>query len=158
MKIEFFHIPAFAYDESVAKLNSCIARQRVTNIEKHFVANGDNSFWAVAVTIADGNGEAGDTARRMKIDYRQVLSAEEFTVYARLRELRKRIAESEATPAYNVFTNEQLAAMVRRRLTGIGGLREIDGVGQGRVEKYGEAFVTLLRECYAAADDETAAN
>jgi hypothetical protein len=46
-------------------------------------------------------------------DYREVLSPEEFVVFSKLREVRKQFAEKESVPAYTIFTNEQLAEMVR---------------------------------------------
>jgi hypothetical protein len=46
------------------------------------------------------------------VDYKEVLNEADFAVFSRLRDLRKVIAEKEAVPAYAIFTNEQLAAMV----------------------------------------------
>jgi superfamily II DNA helicase RecQ len=47
-------------------------------------------------------------------------------------------------PAYALFTNEQLAAMVTRRTRSLEALGAIDGVGKSRVEKYGPAFLAIL--------------
>jgi superfamily II DNA helicase RecQ len=57
-----------------------------------------------------------------------------------LRTLRKTLADQEGVPAYALFTKEQLADMVRRPVLSLEGLAGIDGVGQARVEKYGDAF------------------
>jgi hypothetical protein len=46
------------------------------------------------------------------VDYKEVMNEADFAVFSRLRDLRKVIAEKEAVPAYAIFTNEQLAAMV----------------------------------------------
>jgi len=48
-------------------------------------------------------------------------------------------------PPYAVFTNEQLAEMVRRPVQTLAGLAGIDGVGAARVEKYGPAVLEILR-------------
>ena len=60
-------------------------------------------------------------------------------------------------PAYAVFTNEQLAEMVQRRVTSAAALREIAGIGEARVEKYGPAFLDLIEQAAlpasVAADD-----
>ncbi len=48
-------------------------------------------------------------------------------------------------PAYALFTNEQLAAMVRQRVATAAALAEIDGVGAARVAKYGAPFLDVLR-------------
>ena len=78
-------------------------------------------------------------------------------MFARLRALRKERADAEGVPAYALFTNDQLAEMVQRRVTSDAALRAIPGVGEARVEKYGEPFLHILKEAAlpeAAADDE----
>ena len=58
-------------------------------------------------------------------------------MFARLREIRKEIAQADAVPVYTVFTNEQLAQMVQARATTKAALEKIAGVGDARIEKYG---------------------
>jgi superfamily II DNA helicase RecQ len=53
----------------------------------------------------------------------------------KLRDLRKQLAQAEAAPVYTIFTNDQLAEMVRRRLTTLTDLQTIVGVGEARVAK-----------------------
>jgi superfamily II DNA helicase RecQ len=84
------------------------------------------------------------------VDYREVLSAAEFQVYAHLRALRKTLADRDGVPAYALFTNDQLAAMVRQRVDSAAALGRIDGVGPARVEKYGATFLDALRAALAA--------
>ena len=81
---------------------------------------------------------------RPKIDYKEVLKPEEFEMFSRLRNWRKSVAEKEAVPVYAVLTDEQLAQMVQKQVNSKSGLKEIEGVGDGRVDKYGEALVQLL--------------
>ena len=82
--------------------------------------------------------------QRGKVDYKELLGDYEFTLYSRLRDLRKRLAEQQGVPLYALFTNEQLAAMVQRRVSTPGQLQEIEGVGEARVEKYGHNFLEEL--------------
>ena len=51
---------------------------------------------------------------RPRVDYKEILSADEFAVFVRLREVRKQLAATEAIPVYAVCTNEQLAAYRNR--------------------------------------------
>jgi superfamily II DNA helicase RecQ len=74
-----------------------------------------------------------------------VLNEADFVVFSKLRDLRKAVAEKEGAPAYSVFTNEQLAAMVTGRVESQAALGKIDGVGSARLEKYGSAFVDALK-------------
>jgi len=80
------------------------------------------------------------------VDYKEVLNEVDFAVFARLRELRKTLAEKEAVPPYAVFTNEQLAAMVTQKSDSLTALGQIEGVGASRLEKYGPAFLEFLKK------------
>jgi superfamily II DNA helicase RecQ len=73
-----------------------------------------------------------------------VLKPEEFEVFSRLRDWRKAVAEKEGVPVYVVLTNEQLAQIVQKKTNTKAGLKEIEGVGDARVEKYGDAILKLL--------------
>jgi superfamily II DNA helicase RecQ len=53
-------------------------------------------------------------------------------------------------PPYALFTNEQLAEMVARRVTTLPALGEIPGIGKARLEKYGSLFVESLQKAFAA--------
>ena len=73
-----------------------------------------------------------------------MLKPEEFEVFSRLRDRRKAAAENEGVQVYVVLTNEQLAQMVQKKVNSKAGLKEIEGVGDARVEKYGESLLALL--------------
>ena len=149
MRLKFFAIPAVAPDAAEAALNQFLAAHRVSHADRHLVADGAASYWAVCVTWVEGGTDVqpADAPRRGRgVDYREVLAADEFALYDRLRSLRKQHAEAEGLPTYAVFTNEQLAAMVRSRVQGADALGAIDGVGEARVRRYGDAFLGLLRD------------
>ena len=56
------------------------------------------------------------------------------------------IAETAAVPVYTIFTNEQLAEITRRRCTTATALAEIEGIGPGRVENYGQEILKQVEE------------
>lgn len=125
-------------------MNRFLDGHRVVAIDRQFVQDGPNSAWALCITYLQSSGRP-PPGRRGRIDYREVLSEPDFTVFAKLRALRKTLADTEGVPAYALFTNEQLAEMVQRRVRTLSALREIDGVGEGRVEKYGKEFIDILQ-------------
>ncbi|QLQ32160.1 MAG: HRDC domain-containing protein [Candidatus Thiothrix singaporensis] len=148
MKHKFFKIPVVNPEDPEADLNAFCDQHRIGNIDKHFVADGENSFWAVCVTWSDNEGSLAGSAKRSskgKIDYKEVLSDDDFTLYSRLRELRKVTAEREGIAPYNIFTNEQLAAIAQRRISSKSALLEVDGIGQTRADKYGDMFIECLQ-------------
>jgi superfamily II DNA helicase RecQ len=146
MKYHFFAIPANAPDAAQEELNRFCAGQRVVSVDKQLVQDADRSYWALCVCYLDGQEEPTVAGKRSKVDYREVLNEQDFAVYAKLRTLRKELAEKEGIPVYAVLTNEQLAEIVRRRVQTAAALREIAGIGDSRIEKYGESLLRLLRE------------
>jgi superfamily II DNA helicase RecQ len=154
MQIRFFLVPTHGAEDAAIDLNRFLAAHRILAIERQFVADGPNSAWALCVSFDDGGGSGGAgsgasrsiAGRRGKVDYKDLLSPPEFAVFARLRALRKERAEAEGVPAYALFTNDQLAEMVQRRITTAAALREIPGVGEARVEKYGPLFLPIIEE------------
>ena len=72
-----------------------------------------------------------------------MLKPEEFEVFSRLREWRKTAADKEGVPVYVVFTNEQLAEMVQKRMSTKAALQEIEGVGEARVQAFLAAELKL---------------
>jgi superfamily II DNA helicase RecQ len=144
MKFKFFTIPTYSSESVQEELNSFCASRRIIHVEKEFVDNGDRSFWAICVSYFENENSLAAT-RKGKVDYREVLDEKDFAVFAKLRTLRKTLAEKEGIPAYALFTNEQLASIVRQRVTSLAALAEIDGVGKGRIDKYGKEFLTILQ-------------
>lgn len=110
------------------------------------------------MTWLDSEGALADSIpkRKNKIDYKDVLNETDFVIYARLRDLRKDLAEREATPVYNIFTNEQLAAIVQQRIVTKSALLAVEGIGQTRVEKYGKAFMDCVNACQQIPDSNEA--
>ena len=65
-------------------------------------------------------------------------------LFDRLRALRKRLADERKVPAYVVFSDRTLQAMAVLKPRTSGRLLEIHGVGQKKLEEYGDHFLTEL--------------
>ena len=85
-------------------------------------------------------------AAASRIDYKEVLSPEDFAVFSRLRELRKQIAAEDAVPVFTIFTNEQLAKLVTEKVESQAAMRKIKGIGAATADKYGERVLRVLEE------------
>jgi hypothetical protein len=110
MKLRFFAIPIHGADDMAAELNQFLVAHRILEIRREFIADGTNSHWALCVTFDDGDpatrdGGAAGAGKRPKVDYRDQFTDPEFAVFARLRGLRKTLAEAEGVPAFAVFSN-----------------------------------------------------
>ncbi|NDK36783.1 HRDC domain-containing protein [Rhodovulum sulfidophilum] len=155
MRVDFFTIPVQAGAEATEELNRLLSSTRILTVDRQFVADGASSFWSVCVVSQTGPVKPGKSPAGKKgaVDYREILSAEDFAIYARLRDLRKELAEREGVPPYAVFTNEQLAAIVQGRVSSLTALRKIDGIGEARADKYGKSVVTLMTGLATAPRD-----
>jgi ATP-dependent DNA helicase RecQ len=71
-------------------------------------------------------------------------SAEE-TLMDSLRQLRSRIARQEGMPSYIVFSDAALQDMVDKKPLTLEDFAGIRGVGEVKLEKYGNVFVALIR-------------
>jgi ATP-dependent DNA helicase RecQ len=66
--------------------------------------------------------------------------------FERLRAVRKRLADAEGVPAYIVFSDAVLREMAKHAPQTHAELLGIPGVGPVKLERYGEAFLEVLRE------------
>ena len=160
MSLHCFTIPALQPEPAQSELNAFLARGQVVGVQRAFVADGSNSFWTVLVELAPGaaplpadlraSSAAPARPRSGSVDYKQIFNAADFARYAALREQRRLLAGSEGVPVYAVFSNEQLAEMVRQRVHSRAGLAAIDGVGPARVARYADAMLACLQALAAA--------
>ena len=126
----------------LAGLNTFLASHRVVAVRQHLVHTPDGgSLVFVVETVA---ALAPVDAARRKIDYKTELTPEQFALYSRLRDERKRIAAAEGVPVYTIFSNEQLAEMVRRPIRTLEDLAGIEGIGRARLEKHGARLLECL--------------
>ena len=155
MKFQFFAIPAIDSEEAQTALNAFCSSHRLASVDKHFVECGNQSYWAICLSYLPSGTQNSGAIKKGKVDYREVLNEQDFAQFVKLRDLRKKMAEAEGVPAYALFTNEQLAEMVRKKITDKTGLLDIEGIGKGKVEKYGDAFLQILLEESHNQENET---
>lgn len=62
-------------------------------------------------------------------------------LFERLRALRKRIAEVQQVPPYIIFSDKTLHEICRQFPSTLSAMRKIGGVGDAKLERYGEDFV-----------------
>ncbi|MDB5621544.1 MAG: recQ [Devosia sp.] len=67
-----------------------------------------------------------------------------MSLFNALRAERLRIAKAQGVPPYVVFGDATLRAMAQTRPTRLHDLLNIPGVGQAKLERYGEAFLAIL--------------
>jgi ATP-dependent DNA helicase RecQ len=97
-------------------------------------------------------GRAGQTDRARRLPekvapaHKTHESDADKPLFEELRKLRKRIADEKGLPAYIVFADTTLKAMAAHRPQTEKALLSIPGVGNKKLEQYGEMFLNALRD------------
>ena len=165
MTLHFFAVPALSPQPAQDEFNQFCLTHRVVNIERQFVCDSANSYWALCATVAPADATLPDALKSPdsraksnitsgRVDYKTVLSEQDFALYAELRNWRKGMADAEGIPVYALFTNEQLAEIVRRRVDSLNALGSIDGIGPSRVQRYGAKLLIHFQAAQAELRNE----
>lgn len=144
------------HDDGTAaeELNRFLRAHRILQVTPRCVEEGANSFWSFLIEYHDPSSTApqpANTKSKARIDYRDLLSPEDFAVFSRLRDWRREVSQREAIPAYTVLDNDQLAKIVTTRVSTKAALAAIAGIGPSRVEKYGDAIIACLASVWQKA-------
>ena len=86
------------------------------NVEKKWINGERGTGWTFLIEYANTDGKGSQPGQLVaRVDYRETLNPVEYALYDKLRTVRKEISEKLGIPIDAVFTNEQLAAMVKNR-------------------------------------------
>ena len=91
---------------------------------------------------------AGKASRRDKraAEASAITSDDDAALLAALKTLRTKLAQVQKVPAYVVFSDRTLIELATHRPASPGAMREIHGVGDTKLERYGAAFLEVLRQ------------
>ena len=84
MKIKIFSLPAMGDEVVEDALNLFIAQHRIVQVDRHLIQNGADSYWSICVGYH--YNKTPGRSKSSRIDYREILSADQFRDYAALRE------------------------------------------------------------------------
>lgn len=138
MRVKIFTIPIIGAEPFVAEMNAFLGSRKILELEKQLILEGQHAFWSFCITYLE-TGVA--SAPKEKTDYKKVLDEKSFARFSRMREIRKRLSSEEGVPAYAVFTDEELVAMAKLEDLTLANIKNIKGVGEKKVEKYGQFFI-----------------
>ena len=108
-----------------------------------------------AAPVPGGSGAPRSRAARAESEPASelVLDGADARLFASLKALRTSIAREEQVPPYVVFTDRTLAELAARKPRTSAGLLDVRGVGQAKLDKYGERFLAAI----SGADETEAA-
>lgn len=142
MQYKTFMLPASGNEQTEENLNIFLRTHRIVSVRTEFVT-GETPAWCVLTEYVQQESSAKVAG---KIDYMKLLTSEEFAVFSKLRELRKDLASKDGVPPFVVFTDEQLASIVKQKPENLGKLTAIQGIGQLKAEKYGNSVIQIINE------------
>ncbi|ELA7357465.1 ATP-dependent DNA helicase RecQ [Vibrio alginolyticus] len=87
-----------------------------------------------------------DTAARAAKSDKLISKNYDKKLFAKLRKLRKSIADEDGLPPYVVFSDATLIDMAEILPTSYGEMLAVSGVGQRKLEKYADPFLDLIQE------------
>jgi len=143
MQVKLFTIPITNITEQEKALNSFLSTNKITEFEKKLVQTETQAFWCIYINYEKKAETATFTAKsiRKKIDYKSVLSVEEFNKFEKLRAIRKTIAQQAAISAYVVATDAELSQIIKLPEITEANLKKITGFGDKKAKKYGKLIV-----------------
>ena len=109
------------------------------------VLRGAASVWLRQVADRQSRKASRASARGERSRATLDIASHEAVLWDALREARARLAKEQGVPAYVIFHDATLLAMLRERPQSMSGLAGISGVGERKLSRYGEAFLDVLR-------------
>lgn len=146
MQYKLFQISCAGNEEMEEEFNTFLRSHRIVSVVKELVNVSGIANWCFCVEYLDLPASSARSSRQSnkRIDYKEILSEEDFAVYARLRDVRFELSQKEAVPVYAICTNEQLAIMAKDRPTTLSDFKKIDGIGEAKADKYGQTFLNSI--------------
>ncbi len=140
MQIKIFTVPIIDGEIANNEMNTFLASNKVVEIEKQLVSLPTMGYWTFCVKFLLGDIPGRNLKYPEKLDYRTVLSEEEFKRFSKFREIRKQLAQKDALPAFAIFTDAELSEMAKVEVLSTAYLAQIKGIGEKKIEKYGSHF------------------
>ena len=101
---------------------------------------------AVAAELSEKDERKIQTKKRKKAGAVAALAEEDTELFEALRVLRRMIASEQKIPPYMVFADKTLAGMCVMRPATRDEMLEVSGVGEHKLEKYGDRFLEIIRK------------
>ena len=156
MQIKAFTLPIHADSTIESEMNTFLKTHKVINIRKEFVNNPDNLCWCFLVEyVVEESGHLKQSkAIKNTIDYKEILSPDDFSVYAKIREWRKDVAEKNGIQLYAIMNNEQMATIAQEKITSLDKLMQVPGIGEQRIKKYGNDIIGIMKNILKVTQPE----
>ncbi len=141
MQIKMFTIPITGVDDQNEELNKFLRSHKIMEIEKQMVQTATSAYWCLYITYTTETARNYVVRGENGIDYKELLKPEQFEIFSKFREVRKRMSVEDSIKAYIIFTDAELAEMSRMADLTVNNMRLIKGIGDKKAEKYGQRLL-----------------
>jgi superfamily II DNA helicase RecQ len=122
-------------------LNAFCVNKKVISTKIEFFQDEKHACWTVFLEyepILEKNG-----------DVPSGLTEAGRLCYEKLREWRKETAEKEGIPPYVIAKNSQLGEIVKKEIKTLEALKQLNGFGAKKIEKYGKDICGIVKAFYS---------
>ncbi|EOR84051.1 DNA helicase RecQ [Latilactobacillus sakei] len=126
------------------------SQKEVSGLIDYLVASGylrasGGQYPVLQITLAGVKVLKGQekVSRKMAAKVQKTLP-EDNELFERLRELRRDLAEEQGVPPFVIFSDKTLYSMCEIIPTSLTEMLDVKGVGENKLEKYGELFLDIL--------------
>ncbi len=136
------------FDDSL--LREFLKIHLIVSVKDHFFTKNEQHYLTLVITYNPGDeikSEVRPSSGREKPDesWRELLTEADMGIFTLLREWRGRRSKKDGLPPYILFTNRQLAEIVKAKPQSLAELQRIDGVGEAKVKKYGHDVLSITK-------------
>ncbi len=144
MQIKIYTIPVDGQTAAVDEMNVFLRSHKVLSVDSQLAMQG--TAWTFCIRYIDGDVPAAGPSRGEKVDYREVLTPEQFAAFSVLREARKAISAKTGLPAFAVFTDAELSEIAKVNPLNEQTMKQVKGIGNGRIERFGKPLLDFIAE------------
>lgn len=127
-------------------VQSFIQDKEVLHIRDHLLVRNDIPYLVLVIKYYPFRKEAQEKTSTMKTeDWKKEIGDAEKPLFNRLRDWRSERCKKDGVPPYLIFNNAQLAAIVKKRPQSLSALSQVEGLGRGKLEKYGADVLAITQ-------------
>lgn len=122
--------------------------KELISVQDYFFVKNDMPYLVFVLKYFPHRAEVDpklSTKEKREEPWRASLSEHDMGLFNLLRDWRSQRSKKDGVPPYILFTNQQLTDIVKKRPQSLAELTQINGIGKGKAEKYGEEILKISK-------------
>jgi superfamily II DNA helicase RecQ len=128
---------------NAADINAFCLNKKVIRTQVEFFQENGSAFWSVFIEYETILSPITKSDPEIK-----GLTEAGRLCYEKLRQWRKDTADKEGIPPFLIAKNTHLVEIVQKELSSLESLKQIDGFGKKKLEKYGKEITEIIKTFY----------